>query len=127
MPISTYARNGIANGFMNNTPFVVPVVCGTLHDGDPGYATGTNAATTLVDTEEDRSQIFSAAAVNGVTTSTGETEWTIEETTLTTLTHIGTHDAFSGGNWLGSEPLDQPVQVIDGDVVALASFTFTES
>lgn len=124
MPLSTYARDGIANGVVNNTPFVVPVLCATLHDGDPGSATGTNAATTLVDTEEDRAQIVSSASSNGVASSTGETTtWTVEE--ATTLTHIGLHDAFSAGNWMGAEQLDQPVQVADGDVVTLSSFTFT--
>ena len=126
MPISTYLRNGIANGVMNNQALVVPVFCGTLHDGDPGFATGSNAATTLVNTVEDRAQITSAAAVNGVVSSTGEpATWTIEE--ATTLTHLGTYDAFSAGNWLGSEPLDQPVTVADGDTVTLSAFTFTES
>lgn len=126
MPISTYARTGIANGVMNNTPFVVPVVCGTLHTADPEPATGTNQGTTLVDTEEGRAQIFSSAAATGTTTSTGETTWTIAEPTLTTLTHIGIHDAFTAGNWLGSEQLDQPVEVVDGDVVSLTAFTFTQ-
>ena len=36
MGLSTYARNGIANGFVNGVPFVVPVQCFSLHDGNPG-------------------------------------------------------------------------------------------
>lgn len=121
MGLSAYARNGVVAGILNNTPFVVPVWCGSLHAGDPGVE-GTNAVATLVDTEEERSQITCAAPVNGVGSSTGDPA-TWDVTGSATITHAGFHDAFSGGNWMGREPLAQPVQVANGDVVKLATFS----
>ena len=123
MGLSTYARNGIANGFVNGVPFVVPVQCFSLHDGNPGDE-GTNAATTLIGTDEERAQATSSDATTGSTTSTGDpATWSITETA--TITYLGQHDAFSGGNWLGAIVVDQPVTVADGDIVTLSSFTAT--
>jgi len=123
MSLSAYARNGIVDGLLRNQPFVVPVFCGSLHDGNPGVEGG-SAAGTLVDTEEERGQIVSAASSNGIGNSTGDgATWVATE--ATTITYIGFHDAFTSGNWLGAEPLAQPVQVADGDTITLSTFTAT--
>lgn len=124
MGISTYLRNGTVNGWVNNQPLVVPTFCASLHDGNPTDE-GTNAATTLIDTEEDRSQITATDAASGTATGTGDpAKWTVEE--HTTLTNIGYHDAIAAGNFLGQSPVDQPVEVFDGDIVHLALFSVTQ-
>lgn len=121
MGASTYLRNGITDSILRNQALVVPVFCGSLHKTNPGDD-GTNAVTSLVNTVEDRSQITSAASVDGLGASTGDpATWEVEE--ATTITHLGVSDAFTAGNWLGAVPLAQPVTVADGDVVTLASFS----
>lgn len=121
MGASTYLRNGIVDSVLRNQPLVVPVFCGSLHDSNPGDD-GANAATSLVNTVEDRAQITSSASVDGFGASTGDpATWEVEE--ATTITHLGAHDAFTAGNWLGAVPVAQPVTVADGDVVHLASFS----
>lgn len=123
MSLSAYARNGIVDGLLRNQPFVVPVLCGSLHDGDP-LIEGGSAAGTLIDTAVERAPITSSAAVSGSSANTGDpASWEIEEST--TITHIGLHDALTSGNWLGREPVAQPVQVADGDTVRLTTFTVT--
>lgn len=125
MGLSEYARNGIVNGVFTNAPFVVPVVAASLHNGNPGDE-GTNAAATLVSADSDRAQITSAAADGGTAASTGDpATWHITE--AGTITYLGLHDAFSGGNWLGMTPVDQPTQVADGDTVTLSTFSGTLS
>ena len=58
---------------------------------------GTNAATTLIGTDEERAQATSSDATTGSTTSTGDpATWSITE--AATITYLGQHDAFSGGN-----------------------------
>lgn len=122
MGLSTYARNGMVNGVLTNTPFVVPVVCASLYDSDPDEDDGSNAATALVATESARSQVTSASAVDGTGTSTGDpATWVVTE--ATTITHVGCYDAASSGNWLGSERVDQPTAVADGDTVKLLTFS----
>ena len=94
MGLSTYSRNGIANGFINGVPFVVPRQCFSLHDGNP--ATGTNAATTLIGTDEERAQVTSSDATTGSTASTGDpATWSITE--AATITYLGQHDVRSPG------------------------------
>lgn len=122
MALSEYARTGIVDGVLRNDPFVVPVVCASLYDGDPNEDDGSTAATYLVATEEPRSQVTSAAAVDGVATSTGDpAEWVTTEST--TVTHVGFYDAATSGNWLGSVRVDQPTAVADGDTVKLLTFS----
>lgn len=123
MSLSAYARNGLVNTILRNTPLVVPVFAASLHDGDP-LIEGGSAAGTLIDTAVERAPITSSAAVNGNGANTGDpASWEIEEST--TITHIGLHDALASGNWLGREPVAQPVQVADGDTVRLTTFTVT--
>lgn len=121
MSLSAYARNGLVNTLLRNTPFVVPVLCASLHDADP-LIEGGSAAGTVIDTTSERAPITSAAAVNGVGSNTGDpATWDVRE--ATTITHVGLHDALISGNWLGREPVTQPVQVADGDTVRLTTFT----
>lgn len=117
MPWSEYARNGIVDSVTRNKPFVVPVLAAQLHDGAAGSAGIANP----VNVEEDRSQVTSAEAVDGVGLNTGaDATWVSEEST--TVTEISFHDAMAAGNFLVSEKLDQPVTVADGDTIALATF-----
>ena len=121
MGFSVELRNRVADAINRNTPLVVPVLAASIYKADPDADDGSNAAAALIDTAEPRSQIAADAASDGVATATGDsTSWEVEEGT--TLTHVGLHDAISGGTWLGSERVDQPVQVADGDVVSLASY-----
>lgn len=117
MPLLEHLRNGIVDSITRNKPLVVPVLAGALHDGVPG----TSAADNQVDVEQDRAQITSAEAVDGVAVNTGaDATWVSEESTI--VTHMSFHDATSGGNPLAYELLDQPVTVADGDTIALATF-----
>lgn len=121
MGFSETIRNGIADGIGRNQWPSMPVLCGTIHKGDPDDD-GTNAATTIADTQVDRAQITSAAAVDGVESSTGDpATWVMEEGA--TLTHLGLHNAFSGGTFVGATELDQQATVAEGDTVSLLSFT----
>ncbi len=123
MSLSAYARNGLVNTLLRNTPMVVSVFAASLHDGDP-LIEGGSAAATLIDTSTERAPITSSSSSGGAASNTGDpASWDIEEST--TITHIGLHDALSSGNWLGREPVTQPVQVADGDVVRLTTFTVT--
>lgn len=124
MGLSTYARNGIVDGLQRNTPFVVPVWCGSIHDLDPGIE-GASATETLIATETDRSQITMAACVDGESTATGDPSyWIIGAVDgLVTIGYVGLHDQFAAGHWMGREPITQPVQVAEGDKVSLTSFT----
>ncbi len=121
MGASEYLRDGIVNSVLRNQPLVVPIFCGSLHDGDPGDDGG-NAVASQVNSVEDRAQITSSASTDGVGASTGDpATWEVEE--ATTITHLGAHDAITGGNWLGAAQVAQPVTVADGDTVTLASFS----
>ena len=122
MGLSEYARTGIVDGVLRNQPFVVPVVCASLYDNDPVEEDGSSAATYLVGTEEARSQVTCAAAVDGEGSSTGDpAEWVVTEST--TATYVGFYDALTSGNWLGSVRVDQPTSVADGDTVKLLTFS----
>lgn len=121
MAASEYLRDGIVDSILRNQPLVVPVFCGSLHDSDPGDD-GDNATPSLVNTVEDRAQITSSASTDGLGASTGDpATWEVEE--ATTITHLGAHDAITGGNWLGKAVVAQPETVADGDTVRLASFS----
>ena len=121
MAASELLRNGVVNSVLRNQPLVVPIFAASLHDADPGDD-GDNATPSQVDCVENRSQITSATAVDGLGSSTGDpATWEVEEPA--TLTYLGTHDAISSGNWLGSAQISQPVTVADGDTVTLASFS----
>ena len=123
MGFSAYLRNGVTDSILRNQPLVVPVFAVSLHDSDPGDE-GTSAASSLVSTEEERAQVTASASMDGLGQSTGDpATWEITEASSTTITYIGGHDAFTSGNWLGAAQVAQPVTVVDGDVVHLASFS----
>lgn len=125
MGLSEYAKNGQADTLWGGQPFVVPTVAASLHNGNPGDE-GTNATSTLISADSDRAQITCAAADGGTAASTGDpATWHITE--AGTVTYIGLHDAFSGGNWLGMTPVDTPAQVADGDIVKLTTFSGTQA
>jgi len=97
----------------------------SLHTGAPG---DTGASEVAGGAYARQSATFAQAGTNPtVASNTGAIQYPQSLTDWGTITHFGTWDAASGGNWLGGDALVTPKVMVTGDIARWEIGTLTVS
>jgi len=118
---SNYLENALINAVLRNTAYTSPAtVYVSLYTPDPTDAdTGTEVSTS--GTSYARTAVTFDAPSNGVTTNSADVTFPTATASFGTVTHIGVHDASTGGNLLFHTPLDTSKTIDSGDIFKITS------
>ena len=118
---SNYLENALINAVLRNTAYTSPTtVYVSLYTSDPTDAdTGTEVST--VGTSYARTAVTFGAPSNGVTTNSADVTFPTATASFGTVTHIGIHDASTGGNLLFHTPLDTSKTIDSGDIFKITA------
>ena len=118
---SNYLENALINAVLRNTAYTSPAtVYVSLYTSDPTDAdTGTEVSTS--GTSYARTAVTFDAPSNGVTTNSADVTFPTATASFGTVTHIGVHDASTGGNLLFHTPLDTSKTIDSGDIFKITS------
>ena len=121
--MSDYLENAILNATLNATDYTAPATpYVSLHTADPTDA-GTGAE--LSGGSYARVSVAFDAPSNGVTQNTSDLTFPTATASWGTVTHIGLHDASTGGNLLFHTPLDTSKAIDSGDIFKITSGNLT--
>lgn len=111
---SNYLENALINAVLRNTSYTSPAtVYVSLYTTDPTDAdTGTEVSGGLYA----RTSVTFGAPSNGVSTNSADVTFPTATASWGTVTHIGIHDASTGGNLLFHTPLDTAKTIDSGDI-----------
>ena len=118
---SNYLENAIINAVLRNTAYTSPsTVYVSLYTSDPTDAdTGTEVSTS--GTGYARQAVTFGAPSNGVSTNSADVTFPTATSSFGTVTHIGIHDASTGGNLLFHTPLDTSKTIDSGDIFKITT------
>ena len=118
---SNYLENALINAVLRNTSYTSPTtVYVSLYTSDPTDAdTGTEVSTS--GTSYARTAVTFGAPSNGVTTNSADVTFPTATASFGTVTHIGIHDASTGGNLLFHTPLDTSKTIDSGDIFKITA------
>ena len=108
---SDYIVNSLWDSVFLGIPFVVNQVYIGFHSGDPGSG-GTSAVLAI----PRQSAIFERDADGHWRTAGAPMEVAVDIPDAA-VTHISLHDAFDDGNWLVNMIANQPIPVVEGDLM----------
>jgi hypothetical protein len=118
---SNYLENALIDAVLRNTSYTSPAtVYVSLYTSDPTDAdTGTEVSTS--GTGYARQAVTFGAPSNGVSTNSADVTFPTATSSFGTVTHIGIHDASTGGNLLFHTPLDTSKTIDSGDIFKITT------
>lgn len=120
---SNYLENAVINAVLRNTSYTSPTtVYVGLFTTDP---TDANSGTEVAGGSYARTAVTFSAPSNGVTSNSADVEFPQATASWGSVTHIGLHDAASGGNLLFHTVLDTTKTIDSGDIFKIASGNLT--
>ena len=120
---SNYLENAVINAVLRNTTYTSPTtVYVGLYTTDP---TDANSGTEVSGGSYARTVVTFSAPSNGVTSNSADVEFPQATASWGSVTHIGLHDAASGGNLLFHTVLDTTKTIDSGDIFKIASGNLT--
>jgi hypothetical protein len=120
---SNYLENAIIDAVLRNTSYTSPTtVYVGLFTTDP---TDAGSGTEVSGGSYARTAATFSAPSNGVTSNSADVEFPQATASWGSVTHIGIHDAASGGNLLFHTVLDTTKTIDSGDIFKIASGNLT--
>ena len=120
---SNYLENAVIDAVLRNTSYTSPTtVYVGLFTTDP---TDANSGTEVAGGSYSRTAVTFSAPSNGVTSNSADVEFPQATASWGSVTHIGLHDAASGGNLLFHTVLDTTKTIDSGDIFKIASGNLT--
>ena len=120
---SNYLENAVIDAVLRNTSYTSPTtVYVGLFTTDP---TDANSGTEVAGGSYARTAVTFSAPSNGVTSNSADVEFPQATASWGSVTHIGLHDAASGGNLLFHTVLDTTKTIDSGDIFKIASGNLT--
>ena len=120
---SNYLENAIIDAVLRNTSYTSPttVYVGLFTTDTTDAGSGTEVSGGYYA----RTAVTFSAPSNGVTSNSADVEFPQATASLGSVTHIGLHDAASGGNLLFHTVLDTTKTIDSGDIFKIASGNLT--
>jgi hypothetical protein len=116
---SNYLENALINAVLRNTSYTSPTtVYVGLYTTDP---TDADTGTEVSGGSYARTAVTFGAPSNGVSTNSADVTFPTCTASWGTVTHIGIHDASTGGNLLFHTPLDTSKTIDSGDIFKITS------
>lgn len=120
---SNYLENAVINAVLRNTSYTSPTtVYVGLYTTDP---TDADSGTEVSGGSYARTSVTFDAPSNGVTQNTADLTFPTATASWGTVTHIGLHDASSGGNLLFHTALDTSKAIDSGDIFKITTGNLT--
>jgi hypothetical protein len=120
---SNYLENAVIDAVLRNTSYTSPTtVYVGLYTSDP---TDADSGTEVSGGSYARTAVTFSAPSNGVTSNSADVELPQATSSWGSVTHIGLHDAASGGNLLFHTILDTTKTIDSGDIFKIASGNLT--
>jgi hypothetical protein len=120
---SNYLENAVINAVLRNTTYTSPTtVYVGLYTTDP---TDADSGTEVSGGSYARTSVAFDAPSNGVTQNTADLTFPTATASWGTVTHIGLHDASSGGNLLFHTALDTSKAIDSGDIFKITTGNLT--
>lgn len=120
---SNYLENAVIDAVLRNTSYTSPTtVYVGLFTTDP---TDAGSGTEVAGGSYARTAVTFSAPSNGVTSNSADVEFPQATASWGSVTHIGLHDAASGGNLLFHTVLDTTKTIDSGDIFKIASGNLT--
>lgn len=120
---SNYLENAVIDAVLRNTSYTSPTtVYVGLYTTDP---TDADSGTEVSGGSYARTAVTFSAPSNGVTSNSADVEFPQATASWGSVTHIGLHDAASGGNLLFHTVLDTTKTIDSGDIFKIASGNLT--
>ena len=120
---SNYLENAVINAVLRNTTYTSPAtVYVGLYTTDP---TDADSGTEVSGGSYARTSVAFDAPSNGVTQNTADLTFPTATASWGTVTHIGLHDASSGGNLLFHTALDTSKAIDSGDIFKITTGNLT--
>jgi hypothetical protein len=116
---SNYLENALINAVLRNTSYTSPTtVYVSLYTSDP---TDADTGTEVSGGSYARTAVTFGAPSNGVSTNSADVTFPTCTASWGTVSHIGIHDASTGGNLLFHTPLDTSKTIDSGDIFKITS------
>ena len=116
---SNYLENALINAVLRNTSYTSPAtVYVSLYVSDP---TDADSGTEVSGGSYARTAVTFGAPSNGVSTNSADVTFPTATAAWGSVTHIGIHDASTGGNLLFHAPLDTSKTIDSGDIFKITS------
>ena len=116
---SNFLENALINAVLRNTTYTSPAtVYVSLYTSDP---TDADSGTEVSGGSYARTAVTFGSPSNGVTTNSADVTFPTATSSWSTVTHIGIHDASTGGNLLFHTPLDTSKTIDSGDIFKITS------
>jgi len=120
---SNYLENAVINAVLRNTSYTSPTtVYVGLYTTDP---TDADTGTEVSGGSYARTSVTFDAPSNGVTQNTADLTFPTATASWGTVTHIGLHDASTGGNLLFHTALDTSKAIDSGDIFKITTGNLT--
>jgi len=120
---SNYLENAVINAVLRNSPYSSPTtVYVGLYTTDP---TDADSGTEVSGGSYARTSVAFDAPSNGVTQNTADLTFPTATASWGTVTHIGLHDASTGGNLLFHTALDTSKAIDSGDIFKITTGNLT--
>ena len=111
---SNYLENALIDAVLRNTSYTSPAtVYVSLYTSDP---TDADSGTEVSGGSYARTAVTFGAPSNGVSTNSADVTFPTSTSSWGTVTHIGIHDASTGGNLLFHTPLDTAKTIDSQDI-----------
>lgn len=111
---SSWVINSMWDAVFTGIPFVVNQVYVQFHTADPGSGGGSNIVAL------DRQAAFFERDADGHWRTAGAPLEVAIDVADVTITHISLHDALTSGNWIANMVGNQPISVVEGDLLTLS-------
>lgn len=111
---SDWTINSMWDAVFTGIPFVVNQVYVQFHTADPGSG-GTSNVVAI-----DRQAAFFERDADGHWRTAGAPMEVAIDVPDVTITHISLHDALTSGNWIANLVGNQPISVVEGDLLTLS-------
>lgn len=111
---SDWTINSMWDAVFTGIPFVVNQVYVQFHTADPGSG-GTSNVVAI-----DRQAAFFERDADGHWRTAGAPMEVAIDVPDVTITHISLHDALTSGNWIANMVGNQPISVVEGDLLTLS-------
>ena len=116
---SNYLENALINAVLRNTTYTSPAtVYVGLYTSDP---TDADVGTEVSGGSYARVAVTFGAPSNGVSTNSADVTFPTATASWGTVSHIGIHDASTGGNLLFHTPLDTSKTIDSGDIFKITT------
>ena len=116
---SNFLENALINAVLRNTTYTSPAtVYVSLYTSDP---TDADSGTEVSGGSYARTAVTFGAPSNGISTNSADVTFPTATASWGTVSHIGIHDASTGGNLLFHTPLDTAKTIDSGDIFKITT------